>query len=218
MLQSFYIKDGLYTMKDVIKSTLHVFCRHNMRYTVMQRTTLHTYSQSRALGCGKELERIGSDLSWNFECYMYWDVFFCCSSPYLVGCFYFGRPERAGQQSFFGAQWPEHLVWCLLTARLLVASDSCRHVAENTFLVDEVFRFIKLHYSHTNLELPVVTFCLSGKEIISPNVLALSRWQYNHIQNQDILHTVIKHMSKYSQDKKNVQPISNLRFYALSGP
>lgn len=152
------------------------------------------------------------------ECYMYWDVFFCCSSPYLVGCFYFGRPERAGQQSFFGAQWPEHLVWCLLTARLLVASDSCRHVAENTFLVDEVFRFIKLHYSHTNLELPVVTFCLSGKEIISPNVLALSRWQYNHIQNQDILHTVIKHMSKYSQDKKNVQPISNLRFYALSGP
>lgn len=71
MLQSFYIKDRLYTMKDVIKSTLHVFCRHNMRYKVMQRTTLHTYSQSRALGCGKELERIGSDLSWNFEWVLY---------------------------------------------------------------------------------------------------------------------------------------------------
>lgn len=145
-----------------------------MRLSVMQKATQHKYSLSRALGWGKEFERRRSDSSWSFEWMQYvLRCILCCSSPYLAGCYYFGRPERAGQQSFFKAQWPEHLVWRLLTARLLVATDSSRRVVENTFLVDGVFRFIRLHYSHTNPESPVVTSCLSGKDIISPDVLTL---------------------------------------------
>lgn len=161
MVQSFYIKDGLYTMKDVIKSTLHIFCRHNMRtWGIRWCKELHCIHIVRVEHWARE--RIGSDSSWSFEWVLYVlrCIFFVVHHPIWLVVSIFGRPERAGQQRFFGAQWPEHLVWCLLTAQLLVASDSCRHAAENTFLVGEAFRFIKLHYSHTNLELPVVTFCL----------------------------------------------------------